>query len=341
MTVRLTWQKPGQSEALLREYLILALLRSGVCVTLQDRQLNYLYIANLPALWSVRSTGAPTDNDLFGDRIAKSLIDLKSKSLETGCAQHIELSANDDKIFEFHIELVETPDSGPHVLTTVIDLSEKRRREKVLRALLREVSHRSKNLLAIIQSIASQTARHSGSLNQFLSRFTGRLHSLAQSQDLVTDTSWRGAEFKDLVRNQVQKYVRDGMNHVAITGDDVLLSPNAALHIGLAIHELIVNAVSCGSLAINGPQIVVSCKKTRANGHDFVEISWAEPLTASCWKQRTGHAEDPEVLFTSTVLQRVVPQSVDGTADYEISDKQVFYRLRLPADTEEQNGMSA
>ena len=85
------------------------------------------------------------------------------------------------------------------VITTAIDVTDRKRREQTLRALLREVSHRSKNLLAIIQSIATQTGRYSGSIDGFLSRFRGRLQSLASSQDLVTSSNWRGADLRELV----------------------------------------------------------------------------------------------------------------------------------------------
>ena len=95
------------------------------------------------------------------------------------------------------------------VITTAVDVTERKRREQTLRALLREVSHRSKNLLAIIQSIATQTGRYSGTIDAFLSRFRGRLQSLASSQDLVTSSNWRGADLRELVRGQVGRYVAD------------------------------------------------------------------------------------------------------------------------------------
>ncbi|MCR2327014.1 hypothetical protein NSR98_25480, partial [Salmonella enterica] len=85
------------------------------------------------------------------------------------------------------------------IVTTAVEISELKHREQVLKILLREVSHRSKNLLAIIQSIAMQTARFSGSVDQFLQKFRGRLYSLSNSQDLVTDSNWHGAAFRELL----------------------------------------------------------------------------------------------------------------------------------------------
>ena len=95
------------------------------------------------------------------------------------------------------------------IVSTIVDVTSQKHREQTLRTLLREVSHRSKNLLAIIQSIATQTGRYSGSIDVFLTRFRGRIQSLASSQDLVTSSNWRGATLSELVAGQVSRYCED------------------------------------------------------------------------------------------------------------------------------------
>ena len=135
------------------------------------------------------------------------------------------------------------------VVTTMVETTEQKRREQTLRTLLREVSHRSKNLLAIIQSIATQTGRYSGHIDDFLTRFRGRLQSLASSQDLVTSSNWRGAALRELVIGQVGRYGADPAHSLRFQGANPYLNPNAALHIGLAMHELAVNSVSYGALS--------------------------------------------------------------------------------------------
>ena len=115
---------------------------------------------------------------------------------------------------------------------------------KVLKSLLRELSHRSKNLLAIIQGIATQTARYTLSLDSFLVKFRGRLQSLSHSQDLITDSSWRGAYLFELAEKQFAPYWPDSGVPMPIYGINAHLSPNAAVHLGLALHELIVNSAT-------------------------------------------------------------------------------------------------
>ena len=191
---------------------------------------------------------------------------------------------------------------------------------------MREVSHRSKNLLAIIQSIASQTARYSGTLDMFLGKFRGRLHALSQSQDLITDSSWRGAYFRDLLKQQVDRYVQENADLVHVSGDDVLLTPNASLHIGLALHELVVNAVSHGDFLQRRQPIDVSCRKLETQGGPVVVIVWSEPFTTR------ENEEIKAARFGSTVLERVVPSSVNGEAHHELSNGQVRYELRFPLE---------
>jgi len=326
----LTWQKAGQSDDKLREFFVPALIDLGASIIIQDRRFNYLYVANLPEAWSPVEMTTPTDAILFGEDVAAKLLTLKEGMTESGRKGHVEVTIGSDQVFEFRVQAVEFQSGGLHLITTIIDRSEERHRERLLRALLREVSHRSKNLLAIIQSIALQTAKYSGSLELFLHKFRGRLYSLSQSQDLITDSSWRGAYFFDLVQQQTEKYLPDNRHLVKVSGDNVLLTPNASLHLGLALHELIVNAVSHGSLLHNGRAIEITCMRRHVDGQDCLEMNWSEALGGSVSADLPD--DGLKAHFGSTVLERVVPASVNGKADYVIARDRISYRLRFPLD---------
>ena len=196
------------------------------------------------------------------------------------------------------------------MITTAIDVTDRKRREQTLRALLREVSHRSKNLLAIIQSIATQTGRYSDSIDSFLSRFRGRLQSLSSSQDLVTSSNWRGADLRELVTGQVGRYVADPVRHIRIEGANPYLNPNAALHIGLALHELAVNSVSYG--ALSKPDGFVTIRAEIDDG-PALNLTWREAIS-----QRKATAAEKR--FGSVALERVVPASLNGSATLTIGD---------------------
>ncbi len=308
-----------------------ALVDLGASITIQDAQRNYLFVTNLPDLWAVEQVNTPSDLSLFGEEVASKLATLKEGIKGAGCKGHVEITVGTEQVYEFRVQGVEFASGGVHLVTTIIDRSEERHRERLLRALLREVSHRSKNLLAIIQSIALQTARYSGSLEMFLHKFRGRLYSLSQSQDLITDSSWRGAYFFELVQHQTEKYLPENRHLVRVRGDYVLLTPYASLHLGLALHELIVNAISHGFLLRSGRVVNVSAHRALQAGHDALEVVWDEALDPLQKPE-----QDEEILkghFGSTVLERVVPASVNGTAEYEISRDRIRYRLIFPLET--------
>lgn len=332
MSHQLTWQQAGESDDKLREFFMPALVDLGASVVIQDLERNFLFVTNLPAIWSTGLCDTPCDQTLFGAEIAEQLRVLKDGLTAHGQKNHLEISVNSEEIYEFRVQACILSDGALHLVTTIVDRSEERHRERLLRALLREVSHRSKNLLAIIQSIALQTARYSVTLDMFLNKFRGRLYSLAQSQDLITDSSWRGAYFYDLVQQQTEKYLPDNAHLVRVSGDNVLLTPNASLHLGLAVHELIVNAVSHGALVKNGRAIAVSCNRVQANDQDCLEIRWEEGLIADGLRLDSREEETLKAHFGSTVLERVVPASVNGKARYQISRDRISYSLIFPIE---------
>ncbi|WP_319025093.1 sensor histidine kinase [Nisaea nitritireducens] len=321
----LTWQKGGQNEADLRDHLVRALIRSGVCVTLQDASLDYLFIANLPDCWSVLPAHSPRDEDMFGPEIGAALTSLKTDAITQQENQKQEMTVGQNQFFEFNVELLVPTHNPALIMTTIVDLTEERRRERTLKALLRELSHRSKNLLAIIQSIATQTARHSGTLDSFLTKFRGRLYSLSQSQDLITDSSWTGARFRDLASQQIEKYVSEDHSGITVEGDDPWLSPNEALHVGLALHELIVNAASHGGASKATAPVTLICDSTLEGARQQVSIRWHETRPES--EASNAEAEQQDGRFGSIVLERVVPNAVNGVAHYRIAADHVAYDL--------------
>lgn len=332
MSHQLTWQQAGENGEALRDFFMPALVDLGASVIIQDLHQNYLFVTNLPTVWSGDVREQPTDFSLFGEEIAGKLRLLKQGMTEHGQKGHIEFTVNSDEVYEFRVQAIACREGAVHLITTIIDRSEERHRERLLRALLREVSHRSKNLLAIIQSIALQTARYSVTLDVFLNKFRGRLYSLSQSQDLITDSSWRGAYFFDLVQQQTDKYLPENSRLVKIQGDNVLLSPNASLHLGLALHELIVNAVSHGSLAKSGRAISVTCHRVQANGQDSLEVRWEEGLSSLMRHSDLRESDNLKANFGSTVLERVVPASVNGKARYTITADRISYSLVFPLE---------
>ena len=116
--------------------------------------------------------------------------------------------------------------------------------------LLRELAHRVKNTLAIVQSIASQTLRYTRTREEFVERFSGRLAALAESHDILTQSNWHGADLAALARAQLEAHRPDNRDRLHIEGPAVLLPADLATPFGMVLHELGTNAVKYGALSV-------------------------------------------------------------------------------------------
>lgn len=310
--------------------LVYAARSMNFCVFYQDRDLVHRWSENLPRFWH-NEWSSDGLNGLFLDPANAAKLDhAQLAAIRTGCQQRIELpilDGNSVHWFEFSID----PDIASNgqiqgLITIAQEISELKRREQVLKALLREVSHRSKNLLAIVQSIASQTARHTDTTETFLEKFQGRIQSLSSSQDLVTQSEWHGALFRELVQAQLERYTEHQQERITIEGDNPYLFPGAALHVGLAFHELIVNANAFGGLASDSGHVAISATRIAHEAlGDALQIHWEE------FNPSLESAERDSPRFGEAVLKRIVPASVNGMADYRIDDNKVIYVLTIPA----------
>lgn len=303
-----------------------ALGSAGVSIIYQDACLLVSYFENLPEhLTGIAALGID-DIALFGEKDGNHILGLKRDVLSSGKQAKAEISipsAEGIKIYEIKMERTDGASHG--ILSVIFEVTESRHREKVLKSLLRELSHRSKNLLAIIQGIATQTARNTLSLDNFLIKFRGRLQSLSNSQDLITDSSWRGAYLFELAQKQFAPYWPDASIPVPIHGINAHLTPNAAVHLGLALHELIVNSATHGAIAAGTTSITLDCQAVEWEGKQAVEIVWSETIVTP------GAANDFEDnSFSKTVLERVVPTSMNGRAKLGVSPEHLDYRLTIP-----------
>lgn len=322
---RLAWHDPNRNERVIRESLVLALLDSGETVMLQDEDERYIFIANLPAIWQSpqRDSACPLDDEIFGEAIAATLKKARADLALSGNRITIEIPVGEERIFQFQLFSTSIIDGRKVTKITIRDVSVERRREKLLRTLLREVSHRSRNLMAIIQSLSDQTSRYSSSKEEFLRKFRGRLFALAQSQDLLTDSDWRGASLFQLLNQQIDLYLPEYPQLVKLEGDDIFLNPNGAMYIGLAFHELVVNTVSHGGNLARQKQILVTCCQEGSS----VTLTWNEAISPNSTSVKVD--EKPRQSFGSVVLEKVVPVALNGKATYEISEQHIVYRLEF------------
>ncbi len=135
------------------------------------------------------------------------------------------------------------------VLETNRDISERRKADAIRDLLVAELNHRVKNTLAIVQSLAAQTARTQTDMPAFVASFTGRLQSLAAAQAILSEAHWSGARLRDLVSSQLAITIGPS-EQASLTGEDVFLPPQTALQLTLILHELATNARRHGALSV-------------------------------------------------------------------------------------------
>ena len=204
------------------------------------------------------------------------------------------------------------------------DISERKANDEQRQFLMREVTHRSKNLLAVVQSMARQTATMSASLDDFQGRFSARLQGLATSHDLLLQEDWRGASIRQLVISQLGHLIDLIDSRILVTGPDGLLHPDAAQNIGLALHELSTNASKYGALSNETGRVYIrwGLLPGGPDGEQFF-INWQEdggPPVSPPTRKGFGHS----------VMQRLVARSLDGTVDLAFNPEGVVWRLEIP-----------
>lgn len=156
------------------------------------------------------------------------------------------------------------------------DITERKRSEEVQQLLIGELSHRVKNTLATVQSIATQTVRTARSPGDFMTSFTGRLQALARTHSMLTQSSWQGADVQALICDQLLLGDEDQDGRISYSGPPVTLEPQSALHLALVIHELGTNARKYGALSSPSGRLSVRWVVREVNGGDCLLVQWQE-----------------------------------------------------------------
>jgi two-component sensor histidine kinase len=266
-----------------------------------------------------------TDRELMPPDAAAAFGAAKQAVLASGEPRELELELEGERGPRWYDVRVKPHREHGRIVGTVVslvDVTDRKVQEAHLRIVLRELTHRSKNLLAVIQGIARQTADSASSTRQFLNRFNGRIFSLSRAHDVLTDADWRGARIFDLVRSQIALYAESRLPAVILEGENGFLRPNAAQYVGLALHELTTNALKYGALSRDDGMIVVRFERTAQSGAMY-RFSWKETSSAE--------VREPKVRsFGLMMLCEVVPTSVSGSAELLFRPEGLSYQLDIP-----------
>src|SRR5262249_20188847 len=180
----------------------------------------------------------------------------------------------------------------------VQDISMRKAHQEHVQLLMREVNHRSKNMLSLVQAIARRTTARDH--EDFVERFSERIQALAANQDILVRNEWRGVDVKDLVRGQLAHLADLVGSRISMDGPNLRLNATAAQAIGLALHELSTNAGKYGALSVDAGRVDVSWRLD----DDIFTINWTEcdgpPVSRP---ERSG--------FGTTVVDLMAKRTVD------------------------------
>jgi two-component sensor histidine kinase len=257
-----------------------------------------------------------------------ALIAVKREVLASGEAKRTEVPLDDTpgiRWHDLHIEPLRDEAGDIVGLTCAsVDVTERKEGEAHLRLLLRELTHRSKNLLAVIQAMARQTARHTGSVETFLSQFGSRLQALAASHDLLVRESWHGASLGELIRSQLGGYLDGSTSQVSIDGPAIAIKPEAAQNLGLALHELAINAAKYGALSVPAGRVSITWNRLEGAAGNAVELDWRERLGPKVKLRRKKG-------FGSMVIERNLARALDAKVDMDFDPDGLHCHILIPA----------
>jgi PAS domain S-box-containing protein len=209
-----------------------------------------------------------------------------------------------------------------YLVPSGFDITQRKQGELQIHLLMREVNHRAKNLLAVVQSIARHTARESDPA-VFLDRLTDRIGGLSASQDLLVESGWHGVGLHDLVGTQLAHFRDLVGTRVILDGPPLRINAAAAQAIGMALHELATNSGKYGALSIDGGSVTIAWQIDADNEPPLFTIEWREsggPMVSP----------PPHRGFGYTVTVRMAEHALSGKVTLEYPEQGVLWRLVSP-----------
>jgi len=206
-----------------------------------------------------------------------------------------------------------------------VDISEYKREYGQSRMLIDELNHRVKNTLSTVQSIVWQASRNASDPETIRESIESRLFALSRSHDLLTRENWASAGLRDLIDDAMEPFgVTDGRaERIVVTGENIRVSPKAALSLGIAFHELATNAVKYGSLSNDTGSLLISAT---------IEPAPDKRLILR-WQEKDGPSVSPPSKkgFGSWVIERGLAHELEGTVNLEYRPEGVVCTINVPA----------
>lgn len=198
-------------------------------------------------------------------------------------------------------------------LGVAIDITRQKQIEAERQMLARELQHRVKNMLAVVQSIANQTFRHIKP--EMAAAFSARIGALSSAQDILTETSWRAAPITSVLEHVLAPHGRDRFEFY---GPEYDLSDRQVLSLSLGLHELATNAAKYGALS---------------DRQGRIRIEWATKEGFHLrWIETGGPAVTTPIHkgFGSRLMERSLASEFGGTATFDYRPEGLIVTIDAP-----------
>ncbi len=212
------------------------------------------------------------------------------------------------------------PGVQPYGFAVVLrDVSESRRSEERQRVLMREVDHRTKNTLAVVQSILRLSV--AADMPAFVRLVEGRIAALARIHTQIATHHWEAAPLGPIIGGELATLDPALRDRIAVSGPNIWLAPKAAQAIALAVHELATNAYRHGALVLSGGHVAIHW--TRDEASDALVLAWLEqdgPRIPYAGLESFGFA----------IVRAMIETQLEGSVELTWSSGDLSCRLSVP-----------
>jgi PAS domain S-box-containing protein len=214
---------------------------------------------------------------------------------------------------------------------TMTDIHDLRMLQDRQRVLLAEVQHRTRNLLAVVQSLARQTMKSSRSVDEFAEKYESRLGALSRVQTLLAQTDNQPIDLRELVEGELEAHGHSQMkgHQVAIEGPSLLLPSTSAQLLALALHELATNAVKYGALGQPSGRLIIRWEIKDHSPTPSASVEWGESGVAmpEGARMRKGYG--------SELIERALPFQLGARTSLEFGPDGVRCEITVPITSNE------
>lgn len=198
------------------------------------------------------------------------------------------------------------------------DITERRRAEQKERLLAREVDHRAKNVLAVVQAIVRLTRADSAA--EYVERLSGRLAALARAHTLMSESRWVGTRLTRMIEEEFAAFRTGDDRRVRISGPELTVTTDVVQSLAMVLHELATNAAKYGALSAPAGRVGITWSW---DDDAHLVLQWTETGGPAVQEPRRRG-------FGTALIETTVGGQLGGTVSFDWATQGLVCRIRIP-----------